>query len=302
MPYTTGIVNDMASIRSAIVNTLTAKGWTLTGATLSKGACNALLAVEGAALTLRLGRSVDPDKGKLLNPSPNKAYIREIGNVGLVWPVTYELFYFDDPIEVYAVINYAVDCYLWLAFGVATSTGTRGGAWAGGNTGAVGDNPAPGPPRGTTIGVRDAGADFSNDGSTGTWFTPAGLFWQNYANEQDWRRPSFIDVGDAWVAPNAVNPIDTLITRQPNVWNGETVPIPIQPYRQLPETKVAMVADLKNARYMRITNYTPGQIITLGPDRWKVFPFFRKNASSADQSNSAQDTGTFGWMIRYDGP
>lgn len=302
MPYKTGIANDMASLRAAIVSALTDAGWTLTGATVSNGPLNALLAVEGVALTLRLGRGIDAGDGSLVNASPNKAYIREIGNVGLVWPVTYELFYFDDPIEVYAVVNYAVDCYLWLAFGVATSTGTVGGSWAGGSVAAVGDNAAPGAPRGTTIGTTDAGEDFSNDGGTSTYYTPAGLFWQNKGGEGDWRRPSFIDVGDAWIAPNAVNPIDTLIIRQPNAWNGESVPIPIQPYRQLAENKVAMVADIKNARYLRITNYTPGQVIAFGADRWKVFPFFRKNASSPAQDDDAQDTGTYGWMIRYDGP
>lgn len=302
MAYKTGIANDMASIRSAIVNTLTTQGWTLTGSTISRGACNALLAVEGAALTLRLGRSITADRGLLQDPSPNKAYIRDMAGVGLVWPVTYELFYFDDPVEVYAVINYAVDCYLWLACGVATSTGTTGGSWAGGSVGAVGNNPAPGAPLGTTIGPREAGYDFSNDGGTGTLYTPAGLFWQNFGGEGDWRRPSFIDCGDAWVGANASNPIDTLITRQPNLWNGESVPIPIQPYRLFAETKVAMVADIKHARYIRITNYAPGQVINFGPDRWKVFPFFRKNASSPSQSSSAKDTGTYGWMIRYDGP
>ena len=68
------------------------------------------------------------------------------------------------------------------------------------------------------------------------------------------------------------------------------------------ENKVRLVLEVRNARYMRIGNNDPEQVITLGPDRWKVFPFLRKNASVPDGGSVIDHSGTFGWAIRYDGP
>ena len=60
--------------------------------------------------------------------------------------------------------------------------------------------------------------------------------------------------------------------------------------------------DLAHCRFLRIDNYQPGDIIPLGPDRWKVAPWYRKNTAQRDGGSNIQHTGTFGWAIRYDGP
>jgi len=60
--------------------------------------------------------------------------------------------------------------------------------------------------------------------------------------------------------------------------------------------------DLQNARTLRVDNYDPGQIITLGDDQWRIYPFYRKNADQRDGTTSSggDHSGTMGWAIRYD--
>ncbi len=58
----------------------------------------------------------------------------------------------------------------------------------------------------------------------------------------------------------------------------------------------------ENAKFIRINNYEPEQLIVLGNDKWMVFPFYKKNSESLGGTGISDHTGTFGWVIRYDGP
>ena len=66
--------------------------------------------------------------------------------------------------------------------------------------------------------------------------------------------------------------------------------------------KVSILAKIENARYLRIDNLQPEQILTFGAEKWMVFPFHKKNSSVRDGGTSIDHSGTFGWAIRYDGP
>ena len=88
----------------------------------------------------------------------------------------------------------------------------------------------------------------------------------------------------------------------PSAWNGESVLVPIQVITSRPSNLWSLVGELTHARYVRLDNLEPGQLITLGPDRWKVYPFYRKDATARDGGDGIDHTGTLGWAIRYDGP
>ena len=91
-----------------------------------------------------------------------------------------------------------------------------------------------------------------------------------------------------------------LIQRTPNTWNGEATLLPVQAYLARPSSKVSLIAELGHMRYVRIDNYNAGDIITLGADRWKVFPWWQRNAASRDGADFS--SGTLGFAVRYDGP
>jgi len=80
--------------------------------------------------------------------------------------------------------------------------------------------------------------------------------------------------------------------------------LPIRAYKIRPSSKVSLIGDLENARYMRIDNYAPGEVFNLGAERWKALPWHQKNATPAGRSggDGLTHTGTLGWAIRYEGP
>lgn len=300
MAYVNGSANDMAELRTALFNACTANGWTLSGEVLHKGGIYMRLQVVSAYLALLAGTGVDGSNN--LTGAANS--VARIGRPSLTatditWPVSYEIFILTDPDEVYLVINYNVDSYQWLAWGVSTIDDLpSSGNWYAGSLGASTLSPA------SWLTMQpDAG------GTSGTSYQCPGLFWLTSANNvglvnafvnhgldgEEWN-------GTARIA-SAIAATGIMLNALPNAWNSESVLVPIQVW--IPRSagnKVSLIADLAHARHLRIDNHTPGELITLGPDTWKVFPCFRKDSSVRNGGGGITHTGTMGFAVRYDGP
>lgn len=100
---------------------------------------------------------------------------------------------------------------------------------------------------------------------------------------------------------------EALWSSQPNSWNNQSVLLRIQAFVNRGDSKVSLVVNTEHSRYIRLDNYVDGDIITLGSDKWKVFPFIRKNSSVRDGLSTTETapivhSGTYGIAIRYDGP
>ena len=80
--------------------------------------------------------------------------------------------------------------------------------------------------------------------------------------------------------------------------------LPLRCYKERPSYKSSLIADLANARLVRINNLAPGDIVTLGAEKWKTFPWYRKDLSypNGGVTGNYNHSGTFGWAIRYQGP
>jgi hypothetical protein len=89
---------------------------------------------------------------------------------------------------------------------------------------------------------------------------------------------------------------------QPSAWNSEAVLLPLRCYFRRPSNMVSLIVDCEHARLLRIDNLTPGDVLTLGSDTWKVYPWHRKNTAARNGGSSIDHTGTFGWAVRYLGP
>lgn len=89
---------------------------------------------------------------------------------------------------------------------------------------------------------------------------------------------------------------------QPSVWNSEAVLLPIKAFIGRPSAKTSLGADMEFARRLRIDNLTPGDILVLGSDKWKIYPWYRKDVANRNGGIYANHSGTFGWAIRYQGP
>ena len=318
MAYITGSAASFADLQTAIQNACTANGWTLSSGILSKNGCFFQLVAgtsDGYAQLQLFGGT--GQSGTTLTGQPPSNYGAKIcsnnGNV-IAFPINYEIHIFTNPDEVYCIINYNSDFYQQLSFGKSDVPGIGGtGAWFSGakrsdqtltNTTygnkvfmniswpeTVGVDAY----EGYTLGLFIGGSE--DNGSYNASFVHTGL------DATPWRtgyggtsaRTGFRSAGKA---------VANLLQQLPNLYNSANVLLPIKPVALRSSGGVTIIANPKNARYLRIDNVVPGEIITFGADKWKVYPFYRKDATQRDGVNwvdGATHTGTFGYAIRYTG-
>lgn len=310
MPHYSATVNSWSEIQSEIINACVLNGWTQNGDIVTKSDLAAELRVvtsedadslNGEGLHLQGGTGYSSG---LLEPSGIEPRMGPPSyNVSLpTWPMDLDIHLFTNPDEVYAVAKFGVDYHLWLAFGRSSVPLPGTGMWLAAN--AVGRNGS----------VSEGVHIDSNGGALGTSTrSTTGIFWRlygyyNYTAEHC----VHVDLPDVpgWLTANSSSLTsgngaisethNVLIGRSPNSWNSESVLIPIQLFIKRSEDKRSLAVDLQNARTLRVDNYDPGQIITLGADQWRIYPFYRKNSDQRDGGSGIDHSGTFGWAIRYD--
>lgn len=306
MSYYSGTANSLADLRTALLTHAVADGWTLTGDVLSKAGVFFRIQVNADNITI-----LGCEDNSVTNPAPNVAMIGRIfersgyPTRAISFPCNYEVFGFAQ--ELYLIVNYDVSSYQWMAFGKSSVPGLPGqGGWFGATigSGVVGSggssDTAP-----IIIGPNAGGGEFLYNSTSGA------LFWGvlgGYTQTRNcWINHGLDSHGWTWNgaagdAPIGIRHAAPLISIQPSGWNTEAILLPLRAYKQRPSFKSSLVADLENARLLRIDNLTPGDILTLGSDRWKIFPWYKKDAAARDGSTTSIDhTGTFGWAIRYEG-
>jgi len=321
MAYYTGAANNFGDLQTALLTACTANGWTLADGILSKGLAfvrpyisSTLTITEGPGLLIEGGT------GKSGSTLSGAAAIKpRLGVPGasvlyapIVWPATYHLLVFTDPVEVYLVLNFNVMYHYWLAFGVSNTPGLSGtGLWLSGST-SRGYRTSPAASNGFAITPTSGRYGFSMDSVPAN--ISAAPFWSTESGAGDNAHPDTIHTGldgTGWSTGadgreqgsfNAILAAGPLVGRSPSRWNSDSPLIPIKGYLGRPSSKFSLVLDLQNARYIRLDTYEPGDLITLGEDRWKVFPFYLKNSGLPDGGQGIAHTGTFGWAIRYTGP
>lgn len=309
MAYYTGSANSLTELRQALIDACVAEGWTWNSSeqVLHKGALYANLTISSIGLNL-LGRT-----GLTSGPAPNAVRIGQIyGRAGfptleVTWPASYEIFAFTG--EIYLVVNYSIDRYQWLAFGQSTVSSLAGsGMWVAGSLGS------------TLVGFVSGGGDApinisaTGGGDQGGYQqTSCALFWgaafagrpqcMNYWVHSGLDGHGWALTSDGSISlPLGVLPLTPLPALLPNSWNSEAVLLPCRCWKVRPSNKVSLVVDLAHARTTRIDNYMPGEVVELGGDRWKMFPWHRRNIAVRNGGRGLDHTGSFGWAIRYEGP
>lgn len=317
MAYLTGSAADMAAVQTALVNACTSNGWSAG----TDGAGKTVIYQDDASLAngifVRLQTDTDDQGSEALNllgrtgldtgDAPSEVDMKSIKYVNISFPVTYHAFVFLT--EVYFVINYDGDKYQWCAFGQSRQPGLPGtGNWVAASCGGYhssesrSDNP---PDQGLhMVSNGDSSSSYSDE------TTSAALFW-NHVEAYN------IDLQNCWLH-NAIEPgypwalrlsdnfgpipgikyLTELLDAQPNQFSGEGILMPVRAYKQRPESKVSQVAELEYVRHIRIDNYAPEQVITLGTDEWMVFPWYRKDITNRNGGIEIDHSGTFGWAIK----
>lgn len=307
MAYYTGTATSLADLRTKFIEAATANGWTLNGAILSNGNCHARLNVNANALELRGRINAGSDNTAAVETTPVRIYESQTNAYN--YPVSYEIHAYQNPAEIFMVVNFAVEYFHFMAMGQSSIDVSPGsGMWVTASKGASETtNACP-----ATTNIPNGYLGFHAN----TPFFSKG--WQNSANSyQNAAINSFIHTGlesTGWKseadssnntqAVGAISFQSHLLTPSPMPLNSANILAPVKVIQKRgANDRISIVADLKNARFIRIDNLKAKEIITLGPDKWIAYPLYRKNIDvrNGDQASTSTHSGTFGIAIRYTG-
>ena len=302
MAYYSGTAGSLTALKTALLTHAQTDGWTLTGDVLSKAGVYFQIQETATNITC-----LGCESNAVANPAPNVVSIGRIFERSgyptreISFPCNYDVFGFAQ--ELYLVANYDVDSYQWMAFGKTSVPGVPGqGGWCGATLGVFGVH----------FSMNDP-IDITPSGGGAVGLTSAALFWatsaQNAQGRNGWVNHGIDGHGWTYFGATSDVPIGIrhnapLLAMQPSVWNSEAALLPIRCWKERPSYKASLIADLAYARHCRIDNLAPGDILTLGSDKWKIYPWYRKDVSARNGGGTygLNHTGTFGWAIRYEGP
>ena len=329
MAYQTGTSATCSDLLTSIVAFAAANGFTSPGGgVLHDGTSGWRLTAEYTDQRLRLesSNSIDLSTGTCVNDS--NIFITTAN-----WPVTYHLFAGVAPLSLVCIVQYDTDYYQYMSFGNIV----KYGSYVGGNYGcaSLGRTYAAAAPIYEPTSTWHKGfsdkciisyttyvcAPFWGFAVSASGF-PTSLPWTNIGTAfrlYQYSQGSHVHVeldGFTWpgqdVTTNDLTNSDKLpcvlwqgrlASASPNDFNGRAVLTPHYLYMHRGSYYQSCIGRLPHIRMIRINNYSPGDIVTLGVDRWMVFPYLKKVVDhSGDLLAAAGTSGVYGWAIRYDGP
>lgn len=322
MAFVTGTANSIADLITAVQNACTANGWTLGGTVLSKGGCYASLTQTSPAtginlMTLLTGTGID-GSNNLTGVAGTTSSIGALAATAwtdnpwnYTFPVAYNIHVLTNPDEVYLQVSYSgpqgSGYWAHLSFGRAVvQQGT--GVWQsalGFNYQGMYVTPDGGHLDDYYAGCLEAAPFFYaryQSNYPGQWVQS---FIHGAINEADgtgiWSTSAYPGPGGGGIGAGIS--CSPLLGYTPSAWNSQAVLFPVQIMQDRPNAKMSLIAQLGHLRYLRNDNYNDGDIITLGADRWMVYPMWKKNAAARNGAETAGvDSGTMAVAIFYDGP
>lgn len=310
MAYYTGQATDYQHLANLLIEKCQQNGWTWQDGILSKGTMFVKLDVRLineyiSGVYYATGLIIEGGTGKngsqLINPSLNPVRMGityySTKSMPNIFPVIYHFFLFEK--EVYAFLKFDNNKFYYLAFGQSdlVSSSTANGLWISA-TSCVN-------PRGSRE-TDDIVIGTTSGGQGGTYnATAVAPFWNRSNFDLKWSNSVICHGIDnvLWSSgkSRAYSMFEPLINRMPTANFSDSPLLPYNIFLERSQNKRSLIAQFYNARFVRIDNYEPEQIITLGHEKWMVFPFFQKNIQQRDGGGTGTHTGTLGWAIRYDG-
>lgn len=297
MAHVSGSASSFADLLTALQNACTSNGYSLNGSILEKGSLFVSVVVNGLSLQIKGGTGRSGTT--LTGAAPHFCQLGRVGPTAFSFPCDYNIHIHTGPDEVYMWVKYGADMYTYLAFGMSTVAGVTGGQWYGASL-----HPGVGINSGGTLYVQASGSLASGG------YSSVGMFWKESNQSNGAQSECYVNHGldgATWSSVNArtasIQLLQPLPQRQPNAYNAGALLLPMLVGINRPSNKHSIVADLAHARFLRIDNYNPQDVITLGPDKWMVYPFYRKDSINRNGGTAGSNhSGTMGHAIRYDGP
>lgn len=306
--YQTLSIDSPADLVLAVNNFAVANGWTLSGGNLSKGGSyvnlNAATSTQVIITGGRAGVFTGIDSATTNIRAGTWSAVRKL-----------EMFYHTDPDTIWVVFHWEPGYYFHMGFGTLYKYGVwDGGGWIHGQHANASAN----------IGA-NIGSVIDGDGTH--YYTntsgECGLFWQPSVTDAGngyfvdsaasklhcelrgyiWEGSTNTTNGGRIFSPGVLTPIHKL---NPNTFNSQTILSPHELYLLNTDGNMMPVGYVGHCRFVKLTNYNPEDIITIGLDKWKVYPRLRRDPTYPDGAiygyEQRYSTGYLGIAIRYDGP
>ncbi len=308
MAHFIGQVSSISELKNVLFEALLNSGWIADGSNIMKKNNIAIQCVaSGNALACRMG--LGASAGSLITPSPSDFYLYAIvSSEPFLYPIKYNIHLFDK--EVFLIVNWSIDKYTYLMFGQSPVSGLPGsGNWLC-STNAV-TSTVSGIDYGYNSPYNTINVAYNGSLTTGPFWgrlgggTPMADTFHIQFNGYEWTSiyggsADFQNEPDPGVkACNGAGRI--MADSQPNAWNNQSILAPVMPNISMASNKCVIIGEIINLRYIRLDNLNPEEIVTLGTDRWKVYPFYKKNAAARNNGYRAPHSGTLGYAVRYDG-
>ena len=345
MAYQTGTATSASNLLSTVQTFAQANGFTLSGSVLSAGGSHTKLEADtrnidhlasdiGNLSYEYIGLSGALDSGFTTGLSPTYITTLPSSCCFLVptseFPVTYHLFAFNIPDQIFCMVEHGAGYHTWFCFGnvLKSSSLYTGGNFLAASYSSFAVNQSRGfTPRdvGFIYGspnTRPGYGGFFNGGRSASTSSGMNSFIYSSIDSLGWN-PTKVNDSYPYNSVSASPKVCHLIHRQPNEWNSQTVLLSLDVIQPTATTYMDL-GSFNNFRLLRNDFLSDGEIITIGSDKWKTFPICRKDVTyrsgfndceyysalyAADHPNVINSpayhgprNGTFGFAIKYDGP
>ena len=298
-----GQVAGFEALKSAIETTLVARGWTLAGGILSKGA--AFVQLTATANELRLQPGTGQAGNAVTGACPQTVKLMSFTLAPIQWPATWTLHVFDAPVEVYLVLRYNVDRHQHLNFGLSAMPQIGGsGLWCSGSfRGDVNGASSRCVVYLTSAAGYELGAQPHDGFGLGYFFASlAGTYHSSFIHcglegAPAWRTTYGGNAGDLL----GVSHKSGLLYALPSQFNQATVLLPIDVLMARQAQGQTIVATLAHARYCRLDHLDLNEPLIYGSERWRPYPLHAIHPiqrNGVGWSPGAQHSGTFGVALR----
>lgn len=308
MAFKSVVVNSAVDLKAAIETFAQANGWTLASDILSKNGCYVKLTVASVNEIRIQGAKNGDFTGVNLPPHYNRIYIS-------TWPsnATVNMAAFNNPDIIWMTMNYDVVKFHHIGFGNMVKYGNwNGGQWffATHTTYSYDTRCA------TSIhGMAGIGYGYGGEAAL-FWDADCSNDWDlNYVHGNStfvecdlrgriWEPPASNDANLNYYTARVMSPIHY---KNPNVFNSQTLLSPFQVWLKSADGYLQCLGHVDHVRWVKLTNYNPGDLITLGSEKWKLYPWCVHDVSYPDgkgssYSSPSPSTGVLGVAVKYDGP
>lgn len=306
MAYQTGTASDFVALRTELFNFCQLQGYTLIGGQmLQKGDVYAQIEAS-TTVYLRMRGGTGQDGSGNPTGAPHNLWTHMVGTMvqGTVvtWPVTYHFHRRANPDAVFVAIEHNNGFSQHMLFGefskaanfvgggyYSASFGT-GLLWDGsGNNGA-----------GSQIRLEEEGFRFEILPFQGAEGLGSTAFSGSYLHAETGGRTWFeySDGGGLATGQSLYYPrVESL-----NPWNNGMNLVPWYLFGTNTSGNLIVLGEIPQIRFCRMRHYNIGDVVTIGADKWKLYPVLLKNAASPDTLPSRFDSGDYGIAVAYDGP